>query len=92
MARDKYMDRDVDDGGAAFATPPAKGIDGLTGEECYQEGQPGMSLRDYFAAAALQGLLANSREPTDMTLITDEAYYLAERMIEDRKYPHPESE
>ena len=43
----------IDDGGTAFP---------LTGEVlAYQKGEPqfGMTLRDYFAAAALQGLLAS---------------------------------
>lgn len=44
----------------AFARPASVGIDYLTGEDCPVDSQRGMSLRDYFAAAALQGLLANS--------------------------------
>jgi hypothetical protein len=44
----------VEDGGPAFARP-----DTFEGEtRLWEEGHPGMSLRDYFAGQALQGILA----------------------------------
>jgi hypothetical protein len=45
----------INDGGPAF---PRTGADGHTSP------QSGMALRDYFAAAALQGLIANGGCPT----------------------------
>jgi hypothetical protein len=45
----------INDGGPAF---PRTGADGHTSP------QSGMTIRDYFAAAALQGLLANGGCPT----------------------------
>lgn len=44
----------------------------------------GMALRDYFAAAALQGLLAdtNYREPAEVAAKT--AYEAADAMMEER--------
>jgi hypothetical protein len=45
----------INDGGPAF---PRTGADGHTSP------QSGMTLRDYFAAAALQGLIANGECPT----------------------------
>ena len=45
------MSQPINDGGPAF---PRTGADGHTSP------QSGMTLRDYFAAAALQGLLGNS--------------------------------
>lgn len=47
----------------------------------------GMSLKDYFAAAALTGILAGSRvevcfSPEDMSIA---AFNLAERMLEERE-------
>jgi hypothetical protein len=43
-----------DDGGPAFATPTTFWANGWR-----HDGQKGMSLRDFFAAAALAGLAAN---------------------------------
>lgn len=45
---------------------------------------PGMSLRDYFAAKALQGLLAdtNYREPAE--IVAKAAYEAADAMMEER--------
>ncbi len=50
------------------------------------EGAHNMSLRDYFAAAALQGLMAYG-PPADATNIevAEKAYRLAEAMLEARK-------
>lgn len=53
----------------------------------------GMQLRDYFAAKAMQGLLASSRSPhasnpaADVTdaLIADLSYKIADAMIEQRE-------
>lgn len=49
------------DGGPAFPH---------THEE-FEHGAIGMSLRDYFAAKALQGLLANSSVPNDLFIMGD---------------------
>ena len=53
--------------------------------------QGGMTMLDYFAAAALQGLLASPRLPADGEAagVTDEsiaklAYYTAEAMLAER--------
>jgi hypothetical protein len=60
-----------------FAFPlPTQGI---------EKEQNGMTLRDYFAAAALQGLLANT--PDKKWLTSDYAlmaYELANEMLEER--------
>lgn len=72
----------VDDGGSAF--PDIRNaID--------WKYQPGMTLRDYFAAMALQGLLAHScdkssnsiNEPAE--LVARNAYEMADAMIWRRK-------
>lgn len=54
----------------------------------FEHGYAGMTLRDYFAAKALQGLSANSdntrecwKEPEE---IAKQAYILANAMIEER--------
>jgi hypothetical protein len=43
-----------------------------------------MTLRDYFAAMALQGILAGTYGPMSKSLSSD-AYYLADLMLEARK-------
>ncbi|KAA3658404.1 MAG: hypothetical protein DWQ10_11230 [Calditrichaeota bacterium] len=42
----------------------------------------GMTLRDYFAAHALQGLLANGHKPNEWT--AEEAFTLADYMLDKR--------
>lgn len=43
---------------------------------------PGMTLRDYFAAKAMQGMLANN--PNDSDIATD-AYLIADDMMQVRE-------
>jgi hypothetical protein len=63
---------EIKDGGAAFPS------------EYYAE--QGMTLRDYFAAAALQGLLVNGHHKNvRYSYIAQDAYKLADAMIEARK-------
>lgn len=46
----------------------------------------GMTLRDYFAAKAMQGMLANSRtEGTMAADVIDAAWAVADAMLEARK-------
>jgi hypothetical protein len=48
----------------------------------YQTGQPGMTLRDYFAGQAMQALAADeSQQPDDIATV---AYQLADAMLEER--------
>lgn len=47
------------DGGAAFPVPPER-LNNFNGDPHWSFPNPGMSLRDYFAAAAIQGMLASS--------------------------------
>jgi hypothetical protein len=61
---------EIDDGGLAFPS------------EYYAE--QGMTLRDYFAAAALQGLLANGYNGSCNRAAIN-AYDYADAMIEARK-------
>ena len=73
----------IDDGGTAFP---------LTGEVlAYQKGEPqfGMTLRDYFAAAALQGYVTNPRGSTDPKILAAWSYQNADAMLEARKETQP---
>lgn len=45
----------------------------------------GMPLRDYFAAAALNGILASPSHNGDIPDTADDAYRLADAMLERRK-------
>jgi len=46
----------------------------------------GMTLRDYFAAAALQGLIANKRHMgIDCVTMSDWAYKVANAMLNERE-------
>ena len=67
------------DGGPAF---PLQSI----GPE-FSPGYAGMSLRDYFAAKALQGFMANKSNPGTFNPIDDAryAYALADAMLRARE-------
>jgi hypothetical protein len=44
----------------------------------------GMTLRDYFAAKALQGLMASTLTTTDIALIAKDCYAMADAMLKAR--------
>lgn len=71
-------EKSIDDGGPAF---PCFGAARM-GMDYDVIG--GMSLRDWFAAMALQGLLAGNGD-YDLGAMEDEAYERADLMIERRK-------
>ncbi len=70
------------DGGPAFATERRLNEHGQVDEY----GEPGMSLRDYFAAAALQGLLARDDEHPATTIANwvEDAFRFADAMLDER--------
>lgn len=93
-------------GGAAFPLPAhiVHGLDDPTGEFPPGSGsahlirQPGMSLRDYFASAALQAIISrsvndttaaiprlNNGFPIDRSAYADTAYQYADAMIQQRE-------
>jgi hypothetical protein len=63
--------------------------------EMHTHGSPyiqwkGMTLRDYFAAKAMQGLLASPRTPTEDKVVTDTvvakySYLMADAMLKARE-------
>lgn len=72
----------IDDGGLAFPVPATE----------FNERYSGMTLRDYFAAAALQGFLANSSNEFVMLRhvnLASEAYMVADAMLTARKEEQP---
>lgn len=46
---------------------------------------PDMDLRDYFAAAAMQGLIAQIPEGVSDNQLAEAAYLIADAMLEERK-------
>ena len=75
------MSQSINDGGPAFPRTVTinDGIDGFT-----ERKNNGMTLRDYFAAAALQGLLASQSEGL-FTEFATHAYQLADAMLKARE-------
>lgn len=73
------MSKEINDGGAAF--PQAK-IDRSSVYPFYEQ-DGGISMRDYFAAKAMQGMLT-SHDACDPDAIADRAYVIADAMIKAR--------
>lgn len=68
----------INDGGPAFPGPDQT--------ECTVDIHEGMTLRDYFAAKAMQGLLAvgNPYAQSDEHMFARDAYVLADAMLAAR--------
>lgn len=56
-----------------------------------QSGMEAMTMRDYFAAAAVTGCLA-SNEPNAATVLSKHAYDLADAMMEERSKEQNQAE
>ena len=87
------------DGGPAFPGRWLTSIKWAVGENCVKdthtyEQVPGMSLRDYFAAAALTGLLASPAPMDETDVIASKtlalsAYIMADAMLAAREKEKP---
>ena len=80
------MSNDTNNGGPAF---PGQWYDfqPITGEQVVREQWGGMTLRDYFAAKAMQGLLANAGGPIQASCVEDAAdfaWHIADAMLKAR--------
>jgi hypothetical protein len=49
------------------------------------EHHKGMTLRDYFAAKAMQGLLSGELVSSDIQIIVNDAYAMADAMLKARE-------
>jgi hypothetical protein len=79
------MGNERKDGGPAFPRIAQRYID-QTNEYAYVQEQEGMSLRDYFAAKAMQGFAgAESASLPSVANIAEWAYSMADAMLEARK-------
>ena len=71
------MTNQINDGGPAFPCPPSQHSNGF-----YSTGN-GMSLRDHFAAAIMQGLMSSQYQVDDPYPIY--AYKIADAMLKARE-------
>jgi hypothetical protein len=69
------MNTQTNDGGSAFPVPPQQ----------FNQFLVGMTLRDYFAAAALQGMLADPSNGLAARSSAKSAYIFADAMLTQRK-------
>lgn len=76
------------DGGSAFPVPMIRNVS----NDCIDVRSHGMTLRDYFAAAALQGAMSASRDTTwgkvasaDAPAWAMAAYAFADAMLAERQ-------
>lgn len=77
-----------DTGGSAFPKPYKMETSGPNNGEFHYRGDDGMTLRDYFAGQALQGLLAspNTRNANNFfNEIADDCYATADAMLAARE-------
>jgi hypothetical protein len=72
-------DTPINDGGPAF---PVKGMP--IDPDTYLN-RPGMTLRDYFAAAAMQGMLSDSEREGTWSEFAEDAYAVADAMLKARE-------
>lgn len=72
----------IDGGGPAFPSPEQKRADG----EVVVYAEPGMTLRDYFAAKVLVGTLSDphGNQESSLRQIAEFCYELADHMLEVR--------
>jgi hypothetical protein len=73
------MSADTNTGGPAF---PQHGFDNIA-ERFTSQG--GMTLRDYFAAKAMQGFLASIRPQDKVEVVPEIAYAMADAMLKARQ-------
>lgn len=78
------MTEHVKTGGPAF--PKLRSLNNCKpGEKIATYTSDGMTLRDYFAAKALQGYLANGEPVEFATKIAEDAYAMADAMLRARE-------
>ncbi len=85
---ERYRMNNTNTGGPAFPRAPFKYIDNGNGLEWDVREQSGMTLRDYFAAKAMQGLLAQSMGTalgSDPKFAAEYAYAMADAMLKARQ-------
>lgn len=84
------MEERFDDGGPAFPAPGVYGDDNVA-HRVLENGEPGMSLRDYFAGQALAAIGLRPSRPADgrqeatcFAAVAADCYALADAMLRAR--------
>ena len=73
------------DGGPAFPIPIIS-QNSSTGETTSWQTEGGMTIRDYFAAKAMQGMCADPNfMPNEYVVVTEMAYEMADAMLKARE-------
>lgn len=67
----------ISTGGSAFPRP----------HDYHEQDHPGMTLRDYFAAKAMQASISPSTTPDEFDEIARQSYQMADQMLQARKMP-----
>ena len=67
------------------SNPNAFPVDGMYAGESLAKGNSGMTLRDYFAAKAMQGLIDENKNDIDCEVISKYAYNIADAMLKQRE-------
>lgn len=67
----------------AFPRPYSEGV--ISGVHIASPAQQGISMRDYFAAAALQGLIAQTDKEQSAKVFAKQAYICADAMLAARE-------
>ena len=75
------------DGGAAFPVPPERINAFPGGDTHWSYAHPGMTLRDYFAAKALQAIASQKTVHLSWEMIAERAYFAADLMLAERAKP-----
>jgi hypothetical protein len=75
---------DTNTGGPAFPRAPFEYIDNSSGLDWAVREQSGMTLRDYFAAKAMQAILSNPDYGDEDDSLASAAYYVADAMLKAR--------
>jgi len=76
--------RNINDGGPAFPTMTYDQVAASNGIGISVTDHPGMTLRDYFAAKAMQGICADPEMPT-VERTAELAYRVADAMLKARE-------
>lgn len=84
MEIEMYEPSNKDDGGPAFPVGVRVVHQDSKGGHVVHEAAPGMTLRDYFAAKALQGMMAPETFDSRFSDFAAVAYDFADAMLKER--------
>jgi hypothetical protein len=77
---------EINYGGPAF---PHDAIEDPDTEGCFYGGHPGMTMRDYFAAKAMQAFIGQHVDACGDAHLAEESYAIADAMLKAREKGQP---